>query len=192
MHAGGRRWWKKLVGQAGLRQRWRCVQAREVDDLRVQPCTTSAAPVGTWVVTKVDIEDLLETDREHRLQDLTAPSAEHKSGFSMWFYCSRVVGVYYAPMAKPTPSAEEQIFQRDLGRRVAIMRERKQLSQMDLSRVLGRDRSTITRLEKGTLTPSPYMLTRIATALDVHVMHLLGDVDLPPVDEWVDRVESRR
>jgi len=95
-------------------------------------------------------------------------------------------------MAKPTPSAEEQIFQRDLGRRVAIMRERKQLSQMDLSRVLGRDRSTITRLEKGTLTPSPYMLTRIATALDVHVMHLLGDVDLPPVDEWVDRVESRR
>lgn len=101
-------------------------------------------------------------------------------------------GVYYAPMAKPAPSEQEKAFQRGLGQRVAAIRDHKGLTQMDLSRMLGRDRSTITRLEKGTLTPSPFMLARIAEALDVHVMHFFADLELPLVDEWIDRVESRR
>lgn len=95
-------------------------------------------------------------------------------------------------MAKPMSSPEEDAFQKNLGRRVALMRERKRLTQLELSEMIGRDRSTITRLEKGALTPAPYMLSQIAAALNVHVMHLFEDLDVPPVDEWIDRVESRR
>jgi transcriptional regulator with XRE-family HTH domain len=95
-------------------------------------------------------------------------------------------------MARPAPSAEEQQFQKLMGRRIASCRTSKHMTQKHLSGAIGRDRTTITRLEKGSLTPTPFMLTQIAAVLDVHASHFLEDVNAPSIDDWVDRVEARR
>lgn len=75
-------------------------------------------------------------------------------------------------MNLPNSVTKTQLSQR-IGKRIAELRKRRDLSQSDLARLLMRDRQTIERLEKGRTNPTIYTLYEVANALGVSLEELL-------------------
>lgn len=72
----------------------------------------------------------------------------------------------------------KSIFLKNLGKRIALLRERGGLSQTELALECEKDRQSIHRLEKGGVNPSVYYLLQIANALNVSLSELLDSKDL--------------
>lgn len=58
-------------------------------------------------------------------------------------------------------------FKSKLGDRIKSLREAKKLTQLELGALIGKDYQAISRIEKGRINPSAYVVKQIALALDV-------------------------
>ena len=67
----------------------------------------------------------------------------------------------------------KETFLKNLGKRLAMLREKRGLSQSELASRCDKDRQTINRLEKGGTNPSVYYLLQIAKELNVTLKELL-------------------
>ena len=75
------------------------------------------------------------------------------------------------------------------GERIRLLREKKGISQSDLSIAVGyKTRSSITKIEKGESDPPQNMLIKIANALEVTPAALLGDSSAAEYE----RLDARR
>lgn len=74
------------------------------------------------------------------------------------------------------------------GKRLRQLRENKQLSQLDLSKLLNIANSTLSLYEADKRFPEPEVLKRIADFFNVSIDYLLGRTDdpTPPIDDNVD------
>lgn len=63
-----------------------------------------------------------------------------------------------------------------IGKRIAIIRKRKKITQDHLSFIADMDRTYLTRLERGRANPSVKMLHKIARKLRIKISYLLKDV----------------
>ncbi|PIV07912.1 transcriptional regulator [Candidatus Roizmanbacteria bacterium CG03_land_8_20_14_0_80_39_12] len=63
-----------------------------------------------------------------------------------------------------------------IGKRIAIIRKRKKITQDHLSFIADMDRTYLTRLERGRANPSVKMLHKIARKLKIKISSLLKDV----------------
>ncbi|MBN1945749.1 MAG: helix-turn-helix transcriptional regulator [Bradymonadales bacterium] len=72
---------------------------------------------------------------------------------------------------------ESDIYAAALGKLVAEIRSSKGLTQQELADRLGVAQSTISRIEKGQVTPNAYLLRQIASALGMEVGDLSRMVD---------------
>lgn len=68
----------------------------------------------------------------------------------------------------------KQIFLKNLGERIAFLREKKGLNQSQLAIECDKDRQSINRLEKGNVNPSAYYLLQISRALKISLSELLN------------------
>lgn len=68
----------------------------------------------------------------------------------------------------------EKKFKEQLGRRIKKAREDMQVTQVELARKLGMERSSITKIEAGQNQPSAFLLTRIADILEVSAAWLIA------------------
>jgi transcriptional regulator with XRE-family HTH domain len=64
-------------------------------------------------------------------------------------------------------------FLKNLGRRIAYLREMKGLNQTQLANECDKDRQSINRLEKGNVNPSAYYLFQISQALNTPLKELM-------------------
>jgi transcriptional regulator with XRE-family HTH domain len=64
-----------------------------------------------------------------------------------------------------------------VGKQIKELRERQGLTQAALAEKVGIERSTVTRIEAGSMNPTVGILTRIATALGASVEILLTVCD---------------
>lgn len=62
----------------------------------------------------------------------------------------------------------------DLGDNMMLIRKKKGLSQADLGRMIGTSGDVIGRYERGDITPSIDVVSKIADALEVSVDYLIG------------------
>jgi len=69
-------------------------------------------------------------------------------------------------------------FLKNLGKRIAYLREAKGFNQAELALECDKDRQSINRLEKGNINPSTFYLLQIAKALDVTLSELFNTKDL--------------
>ena len=65
-----------------------------------------------------------------------------------------------------------EIFKKQLGKRVAKLREDKGLTQSQLSALINKDFQSISRIENGRVNASGYILKEIADALGVDINKL--------------------
>jgi len=63
-----------------------------------------------------------------------------------------------------------------IGKRIAAIRKRKNITQDHLSFIADMDRTYLTRLERGHANPSVKMLHKIARKLKIKISSLLKDV----------------
>lgn len=63
-----------------------------------------------------------------------------------------------------------------IGQRVVQLREEKGLTQAELSRVCGKDRQAIEKLEGGRVNPTLYTLYEVSRALDVSLSELVDQL----------------
>ena len=63
--------------------------------------------------------------------------------------------------------------------RIKLVRMRCGLRQMDLSRQIGVSESYLSKIETGRVTPSRFLLARMAEALYVAVFDLEGEIEPP-------------
>ena len=68
----------------------------------------------------------------------------------------------------------------NVGDRLRVLREEKQLSQGDIEKRTGLLRSYLSRVENGHTVPAIETLEKLARALDMPLYQLLYDGDLPP------------
>lgn len=71
---------------------------------------------------------------------------------------------------------QREVFLKNLGERIRIIREEKGITQKNLANTIGKDQQSIQRLETGRINPSIYYLTEIATGLEVPVTQLLEGI----------------
>jgi putative transcriptional regulator len=64
-------------------------------------------------------------------------------------------------------------FLKNLGKRIAFLREKNGLNQSELALECEKDRQSINRLEKGNVNPSIFYLYQISKALKVSLTELL-------------------
>lgn len=67
----------------------------------------------------------------------------------------------------------KKIFLKNLGKRIASLREIRGLNQSELASECDKDRQSINRLEKGNVNPSAYYLLQISLALNTSLKELL-------------------
>lgn len=81
----------------------------------------------------------------------------------------------------------------EVGKNIQRERERKGLSRAMLAKAMGKDVSTVFRLEKGDRNPSAQDLEDIANALDITASELLSDGNVITYDSWtkVPRIVKR-
>jgi transcriptional regulator with XRE-family HTH domain len=72
----------------------------------------------------------------------------------------------------------KSIFLKNLGKRIAFLREAKGLNQTQLGIECEKDRQSINRLERGNVNPSIYYLYQISRALDISLSELLDAKEL--------------
>jgi transcriptional regulator with XRE-family HTH domain len=82
-----------------------------------------------------------------------------------------------------------------LGRRIQAAREERGVTQQQLADAAGLTRTSITNVEAGRQRTPLHVLVAISQALDVPLLALLGDADLPqlaaPVPPDVDRLRGQ-
>jgi putative transcriptional regulator len=64
--------------------------------------------------------------------------------------------------------------QKQIGKRIIYLREKRGWSQSDLARESGKDRQAIEKLENGKVNPTAYSLYEISKALGVSLAELLA------------------
>lgn len=69
------------------------------------------------------------------------------------------------------------------GNRLRLLREEKELTQIDLAKTLSIANSTISQYEAGNRMPDAHMLERLATFFNVSVDYLLGRTDIQRPEE---------
>lgn len=70
-----------------------------------------------------------------------------------------------------------------IGKRIKELREKRGLYQEDFANTIGSKRSAISNYESGTAAPQPYMLAKIATALNTTVDYIVGRTNDPANNE---------
>ncbi|MBB2146919.1 helix-turn-helix domain-containing protein [Pedobacter sp. LMG 31464] len=65
-----------------------------------------------------------------------------------------------------------EIFKKNLGKRIANLREAKGLTQAQLSALINKDFQSISRIETGRVNASSYLLKQIADALEITMSDL--------------------
>lgn len=73
----------------------------------------------------------------------------------------------------PVDHKEKAVLQRKFGKRLAEVREKKGLTQENLSFETGVDRTYISYIERGERNPSLFMLWRLSKALKVKLSELV-------------------
>lgn len=68
---------------------------------------------------------------------------------------------------------EKDIFTKKLGKRIASVREEKELTQVQLGKLVKQPKQNIYRLEIGQYTPSAYFVFQVARALKVPIGELM-------------------
>ena len=71
-------------------------------------------------------------------------------------------------------TAPKDIFLKNLGQKIKLLRENKGISQTELGLRCDKDRQSINRLEKGRVNPSCYYLSQIADALEIPIGEMLS------------------
>ena len=66
-------------------------------------------------------------------------------------------------------------FKKSLGKRIAILREQKGLTQTELSALINKDFQSLSRIENGRVNASGFLLKQIAMALGVSMNELFGE-----------------
>ena len=72
----------------------------------------------------------------------------------------------------PVDRKEKEVLQRKFGKKLAEVRQKKEITQEGLSFETGVDRTYISYLERGERNPSLFMLWRLAKALKVKLNEL--------------------
>ncbi|MFW5761906.1 MAG: helix-turn-helix domain-containing protein [Cyclobacteriaceae bacterium] len=78
----------------------------------------------------------------------------------------------------------------DFGSNMMLIRKKKKLSQADLGKLTGTSGDVIGRYERGDITPSIDVVSKIADALEVSVDYLIGKSSLQLDKEAVKRLED--
>lgn len=76
----------------------------------------------------------------------------------------------------------------DFGDNVMLLRKKKKLSQSALGKIIGTSGDVIGRYERGDITPSIDVVSKIADALEVSVDYLIGKTNLLLDKDAVDRL----
>lgn len=76
----------------------------------------------------------------------------------------------------------------DFGDNMMLLRKKKKLSQSALGKMIGTSGDVIGRYERGDITPSIDVVSKIADALEVSVDYLIGKTDLLLDKDAVDRL----
>ncbi|WP_207533622.1 helix-turn-helix domain-containing protein [Desertivirga arenae] len=71
---------------------------------------------------------------------------------------------------------EKEIFLKQLGERIRVIREETGLTQAELAYKVGKDQQSLQRLEKGGVNPSIFYLWEIAMGLGVGLEYLTKNV----------------
>jgi putative transcriptional regulator len=69
-------------------------------------------------------------------------------------------------------------FLKNLGKRIAYLREERGLNQAELALECDKDRQSINRLERGNVNPSAYYLLQISKALNINLSELFDLKDI--------------
>lgn len=77
-----------------------------------------------------------------------------------------------------------------LGDNVMLLRKKKSLSQADLGKIIGTSGDVIGRYERGDITPSVEVVSKIADALEVSVDYLLGKTKMELDKQTLKRLED--
>jgi transcriptional regulator with XRE-family HTH domain len=77
-----------------------------------------------------------------------------------------------------------------LGDNVMLLRKKKGLSQADLGKIIGTSGDVIGRYERGDITPSVEVVSKIADALEVSVDYLLGKTKMELDKQTLKRLED--
>jgi transcriptional regulator with XRE-family HTH domain len=78
----------------------------------------------------------------------------------------------------------------ELGDNMMLLRKKKSLSQADLGKKIGTSGDVIGRYERGDITPSIDVATKIAEALQVSIDYLVGKTKIVMDSETVERLED--
>lgn len=65
-----------------------------------------------------------------------------------------------------------------VGEQIVLFRKKRNLSQTELARIVGKDRQYLYKIEKGKVTPNITTLAILAMALNVSLSELLAEVNL--------------
>lgn len=77
-----------------------------------------------------------------------------------------------------------------LGDNVMLLRKKKGLSQADLGKIIGTSGDVIGRYERGDITPSVEVVSKIGDALEVSVDYLLGKTKMELDKQTLKRLED--
>ncbi len=78
----------------------------------------------------------------------------------------------------------------DFGDNMMLIRKKKGLSQADLGRMIGTSGDVIGRYERGDITPSIEVVSKIADALEVSVDYLIGKTKMQLDKQTLKRLED--
>lgn len=78
----------------------------------------------------------------------------------------------------------------DFGSNMMLIRKKRKLSQADLGKIIGTSGDVVGRYERGDITPSIDVVSKIADALEVSVDYLIGKTSLQLDKEAVKRLED--
>jgi putative transcriptional regulator len=70
-------------------------------------------------------------------------------------------------------ATKKQKYLKRLGTHIKEIREKKKLTQLDVSSAISKDRQSIQRLESGNVNPTIYYLTELAEGLDIPLKKLV-------------------
>lgn len=76
-----------------------------------------------------------------------------------------------------TRKTEKEVFQEKIGRHIVKLREQKGLTSAELGRACDMERSNISRLEKGRMNPSLYLIKQVCNGLEISVRDFFRDFD---------------
>ena len=68
---------------------------------------------------------------------------------------------------------KKELFLKNIGNNIRLIRKEKGLSQVVLAKKIGKDQQSIQRLETGNINPSIYYLQEVADGLEVDLLELI-------------------